>query len=162
MLVLSRKENEAIEFPALGVVIRVFGLTRKRVQLGIDAPISLKVTRGERTSAAKSSSPVESIDSIAEHVIGEEFARLESELAALAELAAVNELPLSRQVAADATERVSRIRRTMTATLRRHEAAVMDELRQTSPRETEWTHAKNQAVAPCVRQSPADYTVCVG
>ena len=52
MLVLSRKENETVEFPALGVVIRVFGLTRKRVQLGIDAPVSLKVTRGETTAVA--------------------------------------------------------------------------------------------------------------
>ena len=67
MLVLSRKENETVEFPGLGVVIRVFGLTRRRVQLGIDAPISLKIIRGERRQEESGSA---SVDSIAEHVIG--------------------------------------------------------------------------------------------
>ena len=160
MLVLSRKENETIEFPALGVVIRVFGLTRKRVQLGIDAPISLKVTRGEMSGVAGSSS-TETVDSVAEHVIGEQFGRLESELAALAELASAKDLPVARQVAADAAERIARIQRAMAASLRRSEAAVSDDLRQPPPTDEQWSRKEDSVAAPCVRQSPADYAVCI-
>lgn len=163
MLVLSRKENETIEFPALGVVIRVFGLTRKRVQLGIEAPVSLKVTRGEKTRAGDSAlPPAEAVDSIAEHVIAEQFGRLESELAALAELATTKDLSSARQIAADAAERMLRIQRTVAASLRRHEAAVLDDLQQAPAKGSEWSCAKDRAPAsPCVRQSPADYAVCV-
>ena len=163
MLVLSRKENETIEFPALGVVIRVFGMTRMRVQLGIEAPASLKVIRGEKTSAADAAlPPAASVDSIAEHVIGEQFGRLESELAALAELTTTNDQPLARQIAADAAERMLRIRRTVAASLRRHEAAVTDELQQAPATESQWSCAEDRATAsPCVRQSPAEYAVCI-
>lgn len=163
MLVLSRKENETIEFPALGVVIRVFGLTRKRVQLGIEAPSSLKVIRGEKTSAADSASPPAAlVDSIAEHVIGEQFGRLESELAALAELTTTKDQSLARQIAADAAERMLRIRRTVAASLRQHEAAVRDELQQSPAQGSEWSCAKDQATASsCVRQPPVGYAVCV-
>lgn len=160
MLVLSRKENETIEFPALGVVIRVFGLTRKRAQLGIEAPISLKVVRGEMSDSAGSVS-TESVDSVAEHVIGEEFGRLESELAALAELASAKELPIARQVAADAAERLSRIQRTVAASLRRHEATILENPPRATPAKVEWSCDGDRAAAACVRQSPASYAVCI-
>ena len=117
MLVLSRKENESIEFPALGVVIRVFGLTRRRVQLGIEAPISLQVTRSEKLSSSPAAS--ESVDSIAEYVMGEEFSRLQSEVSALAELSAAGEASEARAVAGDALNRITRLRRTVSAALRR-------------------------------------------
>ncbi len=119
MLVLSRKENESIEFPSLGVVIRVFGMTRRRVQLGIEAPVSLRVTRGEQ--GADDCSP-ESVDSIAQRVIGEEFNRLESELAAVAELAEAKDRALATQVVTDAIERMSRIKRMVRASLRQQDS----------------------------------------
>ena len=160
MLVLSRKENETIEFPALGVVIRVFGLTQKRVQVGIDAPISLKIIRGEKRATEMAHPvPPDSVESIAEHVIEEEFGRLESELAALAELAGVRELALSRQVAADATERMSRIRRTMAAALRRREKMVMDQLSRLST--DAWDDCQDDEVESCLREPAASYSVCV-
>lgn len=145
MLVLSRKENETIEFPALGVVIRVFGLTRKRVQLGIEAPISLKISRGEKSATAHAPAPVESI---AEYVIGEEFERLEAELATLAELCQANDRSMARKVAAEATQRITQIKRTVSASLRSHEETVSQQLR-----------SDDAAPLPCVRQPTAEYVV---
>ncbi len=47
MLVLSRKATEEIVFPALGVSIRVIRIGGSTVKIGVDAPRSLKVVRGE-------------------------------------------------------------------------------------------------------------------
>lgn len=47
MLVLSRRQNEKIEFPTLGVTVEVTSLNRKTVRLGITAPPSVNVVRGE-------------------------------------------------------------------------------------------------------------------
>jgi sRNA-binding carbon storage regulator CsrA len=159
MLVLSRRENETIEFPALGVVIRLFGFTGRRVRVGIEAPIRLKVTRGETSGNAESMlRSAGSVDSIAEHVIAEELGRLESELAALAELATGHELNLARRVAADAGERLVRIRRTVSAALRQHEAVVSNDLART--RCDDVPRPLREGPTSCVRQSPADYAVC--
>jgi carbon storage regulator CsrA len=164
MLVLSRKENESIEFPSLGVVVRVIGLTRKRVQLGIDAPVSLKVIRSELSPAG--SMPGVSVDSVAEHVIGEEFKRLESELAALAELAGAKDQRLARQIATDLIARTTGIRRAVTASLRGRDKKVADDLReghhkdrQPKLREKVATSKATDHDPACVRQSPSDYAV---
>lgn len=50
MLVLSRKQGESIEFPELNVVIRVMQLKKSKVQLGIEAPRTIKVDRSEMVS----------------------------------------------------------------------------------------------------------------
>ncbi|GAA4425535.1 response regulator [Bremerella cremea] len=47
MLVLSRSPNESIEFPGLGVSIKVLQLSKSRVRLGIDAPREIAVRRHE-------------------------------------------------------------------------------------------------------------------
>ena len=47
MLVLSRTSSESIEFPALGISIKVLQLSRSRVRLGIDAPREIQVRRQE-------------------------------------------------------------------------------------------------------------------
>ena len=47
MLVLSRKENERLLFPSLGISIEVSQIRGKKVRLGIDAPADVPVLREE-------------------------------------------------------------------------------------------------------------------
>lgn len=47
MLVLSRRENDRIDFPALGISVEVMRLTRSRAALGIVAPKGIRVVRHE-------------------------------------------------------------------------------------------------------------------
>ena len=47
MLVLSRKQGEAVELAELDVVIRVVSLKKSKVQLGIEAPRQITVCRSE-------------------------------------------------------------------------------------------------------------------
>lgn len=47
MLVLSRRENERIDFPSLGISVEVIKLTRSRATLGIAAPNEVRVVRHE-------------------------------------------------------------------------------------------------------------------
>lgn len=47
MLVLSRRQDEKIEFPTLGITVQVTSLNRNAVRLGITAPPSVTVVRGE-------------------------------------------------------------------------------------------------------------------
>lgn len=47
MLVLSRKRDEALVFPALGIEVRVLEIRWDRVRIGIDAPENVRVLRDE-------------------------------------------------------------------------------------------------------------------
>lgn len=47
MLVLSRRTDEQILFPELGITIKVIKTKGNQVRLGISAPESIKVLRGE-------------------------------------------------------------------------------------------------------------------
>ena len=47
MLVLSRKADETIEFPELGISIEVVRVKGNGVRLGIKAPDSVRILRGE-------------------------------------------------------------------------------------------------------------------
>lgn len=47
MLILSRRQNERVNFPALGITIEVIRTGQKKVQLGIDAPPEIRVIRDE-------------------------------------------------------------------------------------------------------------------
>lgn len=47
MLVLSRKEDEAIVLPGLGITIKVVRIRGEVVRLGIDAPNDVKILRDE-------------------------------------------------------------------------------------------------------------------
>lgn len=47
MLVLSRREQEAVVFPKLGIRIEVTRIRGKAVSIGIDAPETVRVLRGE-------------------------------------------------------------------------------------------------------------------
>ena len=101
MLVLSRKENETIEIPGVGIVIRLFGLSRRRVQVGIEAPDSLRIVRGESVRFLRECSPLSS-----KAVIEGEFAHLESELMTLADQSSRDR----HELVNDALARIRRIR----------------------------------------------------
>ena len=47
MLVLTRKLNETIHFPELDISVNVLSLGNSKVRIGIDAPLEIKVIRGE-------------------------------------------------------------------------------------------------------------------
>ena len=47
MLVLSRRETDSIRFPDLGITIEVLKVKGRSAKIGIDAPIEIKVVRGE-------------------------------------------------------------------------------------------------------------------
>lgn len=47
MLVLSRKRDEALVFPSLGIEVRVLEIRWDRVRIGIDAPANVRVLRDE-------------------------------------------------------------------------------------------------------------------
>ena len=50
MLVLSRKTNQKVVFPNLGVTVAVIGVQGGRVKLGIDAPSDIQILRDELTN----------------------------------------------------------------------------------------------------------------
>ncbi len=51
MLVLSRKQSQQIVFPKLGIKVEVLRIAGNSISLGIEAPISVKVLRGELAEA---------------------------------------------------------------------------------------------------------------
>ncbi len=53
MLVLSRKQNETIVLPDLGITIRVIGVTGGRVRLGVEGPREVSVVRREILNQAE-------------------------------------------------------------------------------------------------------------
>lgn len=52
MLVLSRRANETIRFPQLGISVSIVSVKGNRVQVGVDAPPNIQVLRKELESAA--------------------------------------------------------------------------------------------------------------
>jgi len=115
MLVLSRKQGESVEFAELDVVVRVISLKKSKVQLGIEAPRHITVSRSE-IAGERSTSPAVHASGTDQHSqvrILEELARVEAELAALAELAAAKDRVIARNLAADSIERLAGIKRTL-------------------------------------------------
>jgi carbon storage regulator CsrA len=47
MLVVSRKENQSIVFPALGISVNIVRAGGKTVRVGVDAPKDIRILRGE-------------------------------------------------------------------------------------------------------------------
>ena len=56
MLVLSRRENEKILFPGLGIEVQVVKTNANIVRLGIEAPSDVRVLRGELKNRSNRSS----------------------------------------------------------------------------------------------------------
>ena len=61
MLVLSRRTDETICLPDLGITIKVVKLKGKTVSIGIDAPDQIQILRGELVEAATSFDEVQPI-----------------------------------------------------------------------------------------------------
>lgn len=120
MLVLSRKQGESVEFADLDITVRVISLKRSKVQLGIEAPQHIAINRSEIAGKRRASHSVESsgTDESADVGILEQLARIESELAALVELADANKCLIARDLAADSMERFSLIRRSLGLSVR--------------------------------------------
>jgi carbon storage regulator CsrA len=58
MLVLSRKEDQKVCFPSLGITVQILRVNGSSVRLGIDAPIEVRIIRDEldKTDSVKASS----------------------------------------------------------------------------------------------------------
>ena len=54
MLVLTRKENEEVLFPNLGINVRITRIQGNKVRVGIDAPEDVMILRGEVASGLES------------------------------------------------------------------------------------------------------------
>jgi carbon storage regulator CsrA len=59
MLVLSRRENQKILFPNLGITVEIVGLKGNNVKLGIDAPPEIRVLRSELADPLESEAACE-------------------------------------------------------------------------------------------------------
>ena len=69
MLVLTRREDDTVRFPDLGITIEVLQLKGSNVKLGIDAPIEIKVLRGELESSRPDCSRSILIKEATEHAV---------------------------------------------------------------------------------------------
>ena len=54
MLVLSRRTNETICFPELGITVKIMKIKGKTVSIGIEAPDEVQILRGELVEGATS------------------------------------------------------------------------------------------------------------
>lgn len=57
MLVVTRKPDESIVFPSLGVTVRVVRVAGQIVRIGVEAPPEIRVFRGELADAAATAPP---------------------------------------------------------------------------------------------------------
>lgn len=121
----------------------MIGLSGRRVRVGIEAPASVRVMRSEHLDD-QPASPM--IESAAEHVVSDEFQRLQSELSAIAELSDEKDRLLAQQVASEAIERMERIQRLVQSSLRDREAQLAKSV---------------QSEPAVVRQRPSNYTASV-
>lgn len=47
MLILSRKQDQRVSFPDLGITVKILGVRGKNVRLGFDAPVEFRIVRTE-------------------------------------------------------------------------------------------------------------------
>jgi carbon storage regulator len=120
MLVLSRKLGESIEIGDKSVIIRVLGIKRSKVQLGIDAPPEIAVHRSEKAALfsevnvgdwSSATAPDGHGIRVDADSLLDDLLRVQAEIAVLAELVPDAEQMVARQVALEASERLSSIER---------------------------------------------------
>lgn len=51
MLILSRKQDQNVSFPELGITVKILGVRGSTVRVGFDAPVEFKIVRGELPEA---------------------------------------------------------------------------------------------------------------
>ena len=148
MLVLSRKTNESLEFPELGVVIRVMSLKNRKVRLGIEAPKRIKIRRTELGSETPGANDAKSYSRrLDSHRLGHELDRLESQISALAELASPSHRELVGAVVADSQKQLEKINRLL---------VLVDDVSHSE--DNVWSTA-SKPTKTCVRQTSADFTI---
>ena len=54
MLVVSRKQNQSVVFPALGIRVEILRVAGKTVRVGVDAPDEIQILRGELPQSTRS------------------------------------------------------------------------------------------------------------
>lgn len=69
MLVLSRRLDETILFPDLGISIEILQLKGKSVRVGVAAPLEVKVLRGELNESGKTCSRSYQVNGETEHEV---------------------------------------------------------------------------------------------
>jgi len=167
MLVLSRKQGESIEFSGLDVVVRVISLKRSKVQLGIEAPRQITVNRSEKVVESERQDSMS-----ADQQVLDEIARVEAELAALAELADAKDRLVARRVAADSIERLEGVKRSIRLGMRgqgevrplsdflkcRTNLLEKAPIESADPPLISWP-AGGDDRSDCVRQSPSGYKI---
>ncbi len=164
MLVLSRREGESIQLPEFDVEIRVIGLRKSKVQLGISAPKEILVSRGELAERCPGTQHAPGQHSSAEQQrLISDLTRLETELLALAEMGSETNRDEATRIAGEAIERVAGIRRSILLAARNKSeptsisqllavrAEVIDRLRIGQPKEA--------CPTEFVRQSPSGYQI---
>lgn len=62
MLVVSRKENQAVVFPALGISVKIQRIGGKAVSVGVEAPRNVRVLRGELMDQEEVQSAAKSVE----------------------------------------------------------------------------------------------------
>ncbi|WP_162006589.1 carbon storage regulator [Roseimaritima sediminicola] len=142
---LSRKPQETITLPDLSVLIRVLRCGAHQTQIGIDAPRSIRVLRGELGQEDLRSL---SDESPSEHLL-QWLEQLESQVSALVELSPLRDRSLAAAVAEDAQQTVGRIRRQIVRGL-----AASTGVAEPAP---ECAAAKGEAAPLVVRQEGAPY-----
>lgn len=115
MLVLTRKTQEAFELPDVDVLVRVLRCSPSNVQIGIQAPLAIRILRSELHNNDLRTLPGESGQS--QQQASRLVRRLESQLAALdglaggVELSAVDGAHLTSLVLEEAHETLRQLRR---------------------------------------------------
>lgn len=164
MLVLARKADESLEFPELGIVIRVVSLKKSKVHLGIDAPQRIRVRRTELPpessrhqpeSCEQESSEKNLVRCFDSHRLSYELSRLESQISALSELASRSNRELAAQVVADSQKQVDKINHLL--------VSVSDLTGSDAPCKSRSPESALGITPPirgtCVRQTSAEFTV---
>src|SRR5256885_10472992 len=83
MLVLSRKENEKILFPHLGIALQILRINGGKVRLGLEAPNDVSIVRYEIASAEQIDEFTERLKQSATKLNHEARNRLQTTLLAL-------------------------------------------------------------------------------
>jgi carbon storage regulator len=172
MLVLTRKLGQSIEIAGQEIVVRVIGLSKTKVQLGIEAPEDVSINRSERlekesrckeeteSQSRSSNSPISgqrtSIPTVSREVV-DELCRIEAEMAALAELASPKDRQIARRVAAESIERIAGMKRTIRIASRSQTERPLSEFLKS--RADLIALPVSDKVPTLVRQTAAEYSV---
>ncbi|QDT01675.1 carbon storage regulator [Rubripirellula lacrimiformis] len=114
MLVVSRRTGETIEFPSVGVVVRVVGLGKSRIQLGVEAPREIAIMRGELVkNSSAASNPANDYSRPSANpppaTAPEPMSPIEASILALAEMSDPANRGTARTIAKDAIEQLNQV-----------------------------------------------------